>query len=363
MRYRSIADMADLIRRSLDRIPADVDLIVGVPRSGILPAVTIALLLNLRYADLDTFLEGRLPGTGSTKPGTRLISDAGAARHVLVVDDSVNRGDAMRKVRAQLERAGVTAKVTLAAIYVVPDGTNEVDLAFEVVPLPRMFEWNAFHHVYLDRACVSFEGVLCRQPSDAERASEAQFARFLEDAVPLLRPTSRLACVLAGLPENYRPHIAAWLTRHDIAHQRLELFGPPLSARSHEQDAALVQAKAQIYRASKEILLIEADHVHAADIADLSGKPVLSVEGQRFVNPAAWSGTAAIQKLRGLRSHAQISDSPLLSRHAFKRRMRRMLPPAVFAMADQFVRALQGKGGEKRQSPVGAPLTGPDPAE
>lgn len=316
LRYRSIADMADLIRRSLHRIPTDVDLVVGVPRSGILPAVTIALLLNLRYADLDAFLDGRLPGTGSTKPGTRLIGDAGTARHVLVVDDSVSRGDAMRKVRERLARAGVTAKVTLAAIYVVPDGTDEVDIAFELVPLPRIFEWNALHHVYLDRACVSFEGVLCRLPSDAERASEARFSRFLDDAVPLLRPTSRLACVIADLPEYFRAHIAAWLARHDIAHQRLELL--PESRPEHETADALT-AKARIYRAGKEILLIEADPADAAAIADLSGKPVPSVEGQRIVNPAAWSGTTAIQKLRGLRSHAQMSDSPLLNRHALKR--------------------------------------------
>jgi adenine/guanine phosphoribosyltransferase-like PRPP-binding protein/uncharacterized HAD superfamily protein len=352
--------MAGLIRRSLHLIPADVDLVIGVPRSGILPAVTIALLLNLRYADLDTFLEGRLPGTGSTKPGTRLIGDAGAARHVLVVDDSLNRGDAMRKVRERLARAGVIAKVSLAAIYVVPDGADEVDIAFEVVPLPRMFEWNALHHVYLDRACASFEGVLCRAPSDAERASEARFARFLDTAPPLLRPTSRLACVIAGLPESYRPHITAWLARHDIAHQRLELFSAPLSGPRPDYNAAAAQAKARIYRDGKEILLIESDLDHAAAIADLSGKPVLSVEGQRIVNPSAWSGTAAMQKLRGLRSHAQMSDSPLLNRHALKRRMRRVLPPAIFNVADRLVRALQGKGHDP-QPPSIAPQA--DPAE
>jgi adenine/guanine phosphoribosyltransferase-like PRPP-binding protein len=348
--------MAGLIRRNLHLVPADVDLVVGVPRSGILPAATIALLLNLRYTDLDSFLEQRLCGTGSTKPASRLIDDAMAARHVLVVDDSLNRGYAMHEVRERLQRAGIAAKVTLAAIYVVPDGTAEVDIAFEVLPLPRIFEWNAFHHITLERTCAMFEGVLCRQPSRAERADAARFAHFLDGAAPLMRPTRPLACVLAGMPDAYRPLIADWLARHGIAHQRLELFAGQSPHANADADA---RAKARIYGAGKEVLLIEGDHAQAAAIAELSGKPVFSFEAQTIINPAAWSGAAAVQKLRGWRSHAQMADSPLLSREAFKRRMRRVLPGGVYQMLHRLILALKGKGAEA----VPAPLSGPDPAE
>lgn len=99
MKYRSLSDLSGLITKNLHLIPRDIDLVVGIPRSGILPAITISLLLNLRYADLDSFLEGRLSGVGSTKRHAGLIDDFRAARHVLVIDDSLNRGNAMQEAR------------------------------------------------------------------------------------------------------------------------------------------------------------------------------------------------------------------------------------------------------------------------
>ncbi|RUU06821.1 phosphoribosyltransferase, partial [Mesorhizobium sp. M7A.T.Ca.TU.009.01.3.2] len=36
MHYRSISDMNDAIVRGLHRLPRDIDLVVGVPRSGVL---------------------------------------------------------------------------------------------------------------------------------------------------------------------------------------------------------------------------------------------------------------------------------------------------------------------------------------
>ena len=38
MNYRSLADMYDAITMGLGRLPDNIDLIVGVPRSGLIPA-------------------------------------------------------------------------------------------------------------------------------------------------------------------------------------------------------------------------------------------------------------------------------------------------------------------------------------
>ena len=46
MNYRSFADMNNDLVRNLARFPHDVDLIVGIPRSGMLPANLLALYLN-----------------------------------------------------------------------------------------------------------------------------------------------------------------------------------------------------------------------------------------------------------------------------------------------------------------------------
>ena len=64
MNYRSFADLETCIVKNLHKVPRDIDLIVGVPRSGILVAAMLALYLNLPHTDIEGLIEGRilLPG-------------------------------------------------------------------------------------------------------------------------------------------------------------------------------------------------------------------------------------------------------------------------------------------------------------
>ena len=56
MQIRSIADLAKTIRAQAHRIPAEVDLVVGIPRSGMLAASIIALAMNRNLLDLNSCL-------------------------------------------------------------------------------------------------------------------------------------------------------------------------------------------------------------------------------------------------------------------------------------------------------------------
>ena len=47
MHFRSYHDMVELVRRKAPDLPADIGLVVYVPRSGIIPATQIALQRNL----------------------------------------------------------------------------------------------------------------------------------------------------------------------------------------------------------------------------------------------------------------------------------------------------------------------------
>lgn len=46
MNYRSISDLNQIILKRLYIIPRDIDLVVGIPRSGMFPANLLALYLN-----------------------------------------------------------------------------------------------------------------------------------------------------------------------------------------------------------------------------------------------------------------------------------------------------------------------------
>ncbi len=332
MNYRSIADLAHLVTKSLHLIPRDVDLIVGIPRSGILPAITISLMLNLRYADLDRFLDGQLAGAGSTKQHRGLVGGLDEVRHVLVIDDSLNRGKAMREARAKLRHLEGRMKFTFAAAYVVPDGRREVDLAFEILPLPRMFEWNFIHHIYLEDACVDIDGVLCLDPDAQENDDGARYLEFLLGAAPLYRPTRRIGCLVTSRLEKYRPQTEAWLERHGVQYDRLVMLDLP-SAEERRRQGVHGTFKGEVYRDSKAMLFIESEEEQALAIARIAGKPVLSIASQRVIAPGTWARLDPVRKLRQFSVHARMSDSPLLSRTAMKRRLRRFLPEPVYALA------------------------------
>ena len=63
--FRSIEDMNQAIIKGLYKVPRDIDLIAGIPRSGLLAANILALHMNLPLTDFDGLLEKRLFKSGT----------------------------------------------------------------------------------------------------------------------------------------------------------------------------------------------------------------------------------------------------------------------------------------------------------
>ena len=83
MNYRTIDDMNKAILGRLYIFPRDIDLIVGIPRSGMFPANLLALYLNCKVTDLGSFINGHIYQTGERGK----FIDVHRFRKVLVVDD------------------------------------------------------------------------------------------------------------------------------------------------------------------------------------------------------------------------------------------------------------------------------------
>src|SRR6056297_1660591 len=99
MNFRSYSDLVALVRRKMQQLPHDIDLVVHVPRSGIIPAAQIALQRNLPILSLDEYLAG---ADDAARFSARARRDVGGTGRVLVVDDSVGDGGALERVRAAL---------------------------------------------------------------------------------------------------------------------------------------------------------------------------------------------------------------------------------------------------------------------
>ena len=300
MNYRSLADLNDAIITNLHRLPRDIDLVVGVPRSGLLAANLLSLVSNIPLTDLDSFLEGRVYSSGtSTKRSQRLDRGLTEMRRILVLDDSVKSGDAMRRARARIAEAGIEGEILYAAVYGLETTHPDVDVIFEKVPNPRIFQWNFMHHIVLEQACVDIDGVLCLDPTKQENDDGEAYRRFLNEAVPLHTTSRKIGWLVTSRLEKYRDLTEGWLKQQGIEYGQLIMLDLP-TAEERRRQGVHGSFKANFYRDAESTLFIESEERQAEVIARLSGKPVLCVETHQIHLPEPLSSAAVRQQMRNL---------------------------------------------------------------
>lgn len=301
MNYRSLADLNDTIITNLHRLPPDIDLVVGIPRSGLLAANLLSLVTNIPLTDLDSFLEGRVHTSGLTKRTAQMDLSLADMRRILVLDDSIFRGDAMRQARERVAAAGLQAEILFAAVYGSEASHPEADFVFEQVAHPRIFQWNFMHHIVLEQACVDIDGVLCLDPTEQQNDDGEAYRRFLSEAVPLHTTSRRIGWLVTSRLEKYRELTEAWLKRQGIEYGELVMLDLP-SKEERQRLGAHGRFKAEFYRNSDSALFIESEEGQAETIARLSGKPVLCVETHQIHLPEPLSPAALRQQMRSLPS-------------------------------------------------------------
>jgi len=283
MNYRSIADLNLDIKRWIPELPNDLDIVVGIPRSGMLVATLLSLYLNLPLTDVEGLFEGRILQSGPRLDSikTNVLSKT---NKVLVVDDSVYSGTQMKKIKAQLSGPGISHKIYYGAVYVSPKGHKYVDFWYKNVDLPRIFEWNIMHHGVLTDSCVDIDGVLCRDPSPKENDDGDRYRHFISTVNPLIVPTKTIGWLVTCRLEKYRELTENWLNRHGIKYNYLMMMDLP----DRETRIALgthAEFKAKVYKITKSALFIESSRKQAQEIAQLSGKAVFCTETWQLVEP------------------------------------------------------------------------------
>jgi uncharacterized HAD superfamily protein/hypoxanthine phosphoribosyltransferase len=328
MNYRSFADLEASIAANLWKIPADTELIVGIPRSGLLPATMLALHLNRPLADLDGWLEGRVLSSGYRLQEEPIAVDEFSK--IVVVDDSVRTGREMRRTRKRIEEAGLSAMVTYVAIYVNEERCREVDIYFEVCPAPRVFAWNLMHRPMLAEACVDIDGVLCVDPTEDQNDDGPNYLNFLETAQPLLLPTWEIGSLVTCRLEKYRPQTEKWLLAHGVKYRELIMWKLESKA-ERVASGGHAAFKASVYRARPNArFFIESSARQGQEIANLTCRPVICVETQKVCLPGLrqWTKGAVVYAPwwipKALRSAKErLLENGLSS--AVRRRIKRMV--------------------------------------
>lgn len=278
MYYRNIPDLNRIILQRLNIIPRDFDLIVGIPRSGMLPANLLALYLNKPYTDIGSFINGHIYKAGARGQ----FFDIKEFKKILVVDDSIASGSAMDKCKESLAELSSSFDIKYCAIYVIPGKEKLVDFYFEIVPLPRYFQWNIFNHLTLDKACFDIDGVLCIDPTEEQNDDGEKYIDFILNAPPLFIPGSKIGTLATSRLEKYRNETEIWLKNNKVKYNQLIMLDLPnkearVKARSHGEH------KARIYNSGNYNLFIESSLSQALEINRITKKPVLCTENFEMI--------------------------------------------------------------------------------
>ena len=273
MNYRSIAQLNNIIIKNLDKIPYDIDLVVGIPRSGIIPADLIALYRNIPYVSLNELEKGII-----FSGGERLKSfDVNNIKNVLIVDDSLYSGNALAKCKKRIENVPYNFNYIFAAIFVVPENIHLIDIYFEILAPPRVFQWNIMHHPYLSQSCVDIDGVLCIDPTEKENDDGPLYEDFILNAKPFFIPTVKINTIVSCRLEKYRKQTEKWLSKYNITYDNLILLNLP-NKEARIKWNKYGEYKADIYIKSNCELFIESSSNQAYKIAKISNKPVFCIE-------------------------------------------------------------------------------------
>lgn len=276
--YRSHDDLLNSIRKHLLTGKFDnFNLIVGIPRSGMIPAHHLGQLLNLPVLSYDEFISEIDPIKGDRRLREQDASTSDKLR-VLFIDDSINNGNAYNRFINNLPKEFKGKNFSWDYLAVYGSENANKSLFIEFCPTPRIFQWNYKNHPLSRYFCYDLDGVLCVDPTDEQNDDGEKYIEFIKNAKPLYIPNYHIKAIVTSRLEKYRSFTEKWLADNNVRYGHLYMLNLP-SKEERIRLNAHSSFKAEMYSQIKDsILFIESNNKQAKEIAEKTGKKVICTE-------------------------------------------------------------------------------------
>lgn len=246
--YRTLSDMAALIRANLHRIPRLP--VLGIPRSGMIAASMIATLKNVPLVNWKESLP----------------------REFTLVDDSVSGGETIKKY-ADILRHSASCFFHTMCVYANPNGPKP-DIWLEELAKPRVFEWNWHKHAHTKHAVFDIDGVIATETEKVQNWDDIDHIRGVRERAQLLHwPARQVLAIATGRKEVERNFTEAWLERMSVRYKHIYFSTKERGARQTKLLAAQETGASWIVESNQE----QAAWIHAR-----SGIPVLCTDVNRM---------------------------------------------------------------------------------
>lgn len=283
MKYISLDDLSQTIRKNIWKIPRDIDFIIGVPRSGMIVASIISSYLNVPLIDVNSFISGLEPWGGDRLK--YFNNSHQKTNKVLVIDDTVYGGTSMNKIKNQLKDFG-NVQFIYMCVYLEGHASDAIDIYLEDVrkyissecPIV-LYEWNIFQHhtSQMRQMLFDIDGIFCMEPPD-ER-NEEDYLKYIANATPMFIPRTKLGGIVTYRLSKNRDITEKWLAEQGIQYNELLMFKANSCKERNDSGVSPEMFKATVYVDHPNAkLFVESSDYQAQRIAQMSGKPVFCVE-------------------------------------------------------------------------------------
>jgi orotate phosphoribosyltransferase len=280
--YLTVEDLARDAASLVGRLPPDITHVMGVARSGLVPATELAMMLHVPLTVIKHHQATWFPAGNGWRLDEGAPNKDGVA---LVVDDTVMTGNSLNRTKRDLEK--FDGRVIYAAVYVNPKAIAKPDIWAADLPWPHLLEWNLFNSVLLQSFALDFDGILCRDCTPAEDDDGPRYLEFLRTAEPLnLVRKAAIPLVVTARLEKYREQTTDWMDRWNIKAKKL-VMGPWATKADRDRDdvaAWKAEALRDFFARRRGIpprMFIESDPRQAERIAGITGQLVVCPPARR----------------------------------------------------------------------------------
>lgn len=294
MKYINYRQMIADVQAWSRRLP-DFKAVIGVPRSGLIPAAVLALSRNVPMYSLDDVTTVETAGLQAgpavhtaKRQGSWSLSrlPTGPGRGpTLVVDDTVWDGNTISMLRDTLAHLPNLCFAAYATSGAAPVDFHCHHFGRE----PLLTEWTVFHCEFNRLVLTDLDGVLCEDwPHPGEDGVyEERYANHLANAACLIRPSSKLGGIVTSRLAKYREATEAWLVRNHITYEQL-IMCPAETPTQRAAQHGFAEWKAHVYGTwlahAHAGLFIESCPRQATRIATVTGRPVLDWCNQQLLH-------------------------------------------------------------------------------
>ena len=286
--FRTVEDLNRVIKKSLHLLQGKYDLIVGIPRSGLTPGVLIALYLNLPFVPISDFMSNRFSALEFTmRKGDRHRHIQGNEKaSVLIVDDSVNTGGAIKLVKDKIALSPhcQSHNIEYLAVFAADKNNPHVHHVLDKCIHPRIFEWNMMHHGLVESFVFDLDGILCIDGPIESSNDGGKYEKFISSVPPKMIPSGKIGAIVTSRLDKHRDITEEWLSKHGIKYSQLIMLNIPTAERRREL-AIYGRYKADAYKMVGGRLFIESEEWQAKDIFRITNKPVFCLDTGLFLKP------------------------------------------------------------------------------